>query len=77
MRPIPVNTEAVRLLVHYASILKNEDMAAAPKLQSLVSAICKTWRAGDRGNARCTAAANGRGVPAARLRASKPTLSKI
>jgi len=37
MRPIPVNTEALRLLVHYASMLKDSDMLATPEVQNLVS----------------------------------------
>src|ERR1700736_30844 len=38
MRPISVDTEALRLLVHYASMLKDEDMLATPDVQSVVSA---------------------------------------
>src|ERR1700684_4708334 len=36
-RPIPVNTEALRLLVHYAAMLKEEDWVTEPNLQSLMA----------------------------------------
>lgn len=72
LRPIPVNTEALRLLLHYATALKDEDMAAAPEVQSLVSSHLQDLAVLAIGATHDAAvAANGRGVPAARLRAIK------
>jgi AraC-like DNA-binding protein len=77
MRPIPVDTEALRLLVHYASALKEKDMLAAPEVQSLVSTHLKDLAALAIGATRDAAvAASGRGVPAARLRAIKADIVK-
>ena len=77
MRPIPVDTEALRLLVHYASVLKDKDMLAAPEVQSLVSTHLKDLAALAIGATRDAAvAASGRGVPAARLRAIKADIVK-
>jgi AraC-like DNA-binding protein len=77
MRPVPVNTEALRLLVHYATMLKDEDMAAAPEVQSLVSSHLQDLAVLAIGATRdATAVASGRGVPAARLRAIKADIVK-
>jgi AraC-like DNA-binding protein len=77
MRPIPVDTEALRLLVHYASALKAEDMAAAPEVQNLVSSHLRDLAVLAIGATRDAAVvAGGRGVPAARLRAIKADIVK-
>jgi AraC-like DNA-binding protein len=71
-RPIPVNTEALRLLVHYAAMLKGEDWVTDPQLQSLMASHLQDLAALAIGATRDAAmAAGGRGVPAARLRAIK------
>jgi AraC-like DNA-binding protein len=72
MRPIPVDTEALRLLVHYASMLKTEGMAAAPDVQRTISSHLQDLAVLAIGATRDAAAVAGsRGVPAARLRAIK------
>ncbi len=72
MRPIPVNTEALRLLVHYASALKNEAMLATPQLQSLISSHLQDLAVLVIGATRdAEMIAGSRGIPAARLRAIK------
>jgi AraC-like DNA-binding protein len=72
MRPIPVNTEALRLLVHYASALKNEDMLATPEVQSLISSHLQDLAVLAIGATRdAEMIASYRGIPAARLRAIK------
>jgi len=77
MRPIPVNTEALRLLVHYASMLKDRDMLATPEVQNLVSTHLHDLAALTIGATRDAAmVAVGRGVPAARLRAIKADIVK-
>ena len=77
MRPIPVNTEALRLLVHYASMLKDSDMLATPEVQNLVSTHLHDLAALTIGATRDAAmVAGGRGVPAARLRAIKADIVK-
>jgi AraC-like DNA-binding protein len=77
MRPIPVNTEALRLLVHYATLLKAEDMAAAPEVQSLVASHLQDLAVLAIGATRDAAVVAGsRGVPAARLRAIKADVVK-
>jgi AraC-like DNA-binding protein len=77
MRPIPINTEALRLLVHYAAMLKGEDMAAAPEIQGLVSSHLRDLAVLAIGPTRDAAVvASGRGVPAARLRAIKADIVK-
>jgi AraC-like DNA-binding protein len=72
MRPIPVNTEALRLLVHYAAMLKEESGLTEPHLQSLMASHLQDLAVLAIGATRDAAAvAGGRGVPAARLRAIK------
>jgi AraC-like DNA-binding protein len=72
MRPIPVNTEALRLLVHYAAMLKEENGFAEPHLQSLMASHLQDLAVLAIGATRDAAVvASGRGVPAARLRAIK------
>jgi AraC-like DNA-binding protein len=72
MRPIPVNTEALRLLVHYASALKHENMLVSQEIQSLISSHLQDLAVLAIGATRdAETIASGRGVPAARLRAIK------
>jgi AraC-like DNA-binding protein len=72
VRPIPKNTEALRLLVHYAGVLRDEDTLATPEVRSLVSTQLHDLAALAIGATRDAAAvAAGRGVRAARLRAIK------
>lgn len=72
MRPIPVNSEALRLLVHYATMLKGEDWVTEPQLQSLMASHLQDLAVLAIGATRDAAmVASGRGVPAARLRAIK------
>lgn len=76
-RPIPADSEALRLLVHYASILQDQDMLATSEAQSLVSTHLQDLAALAIGATRdAAAAASGRGVPAARLRAIKADILK-
>ena len=77
MRSIPVNTEAIRLLVHYADMLNQEDLFAAVEVQSVVSTHLQDLAALAIGATRDAAEeANGRGIPAARLRAIKADIVK-
>jgi AraC-like DNA-binding protein len=77
MRPIPVNTEALRLLVHYASLLEKEDMLATPDVQSLVSSHLQDLAVLAIGATRdAEMIANHRGIPAARLQAIKADISR-
>jgi AraC-like DNA-binding protein len=77
MRPIPVNTEALRLLVHYASALKNEDMLATPEVQSLISSHLQDLAVLAIGATRdAETIASHRGIPAARLRAIKADIAR-
>ena len=70
MRPIPVSTDALRLLVHYATMLKDEDMAAALEVQGLVSSHLQDLAVLAIGATRDAAVvASGRGAKAARLAA--------
>jgi len=72
MRPIPVNTEALRLLVHYAAMLKEEDWGTDPHLQGLMASHLQDLAVLAIGATRdASVIAGGRGVPAARLRAIK------
>jgi AraC-like DNA-binding protein len=76
-RPIPVNTEALRLLVHYAAMLKEEDWVTEPNLQSLMASHLQDLAVLAIGATRDAATvAGGRGVPAARLRAIKADIVK-
>jgi AraC-like DNA-binding protein len=71
-RPIPVNTEALRLLVHYAEMLQKEDQITDPNVQSLMANHVQDLAVLAIGATRDAAVvASGRGVPAARLRAIK------
>ncbi len=72
MRPIPVNTEALRLLVHYAAMLKEESWITDPHLQSLTANHLQDLAVLAIGATRdASVIAGARGVPAARLRAIK------
>ncbi len=72
MRPIPVSTEALRLLVHYAAMLKEESWLTDPPLQSMMASHLQDLAILAIGATRDAAiVAGGRGVPAARLRAIK------
>ena len=76
-RPIPVNTEALRLLVHYAAMLKEEDWVTEPNLQSLMASHLQDLAVLAIGATRDAATVvGGRGVPAARLRAIKADIVK-
>jgi AraC-like DNA-binding protein len=71
MRPVPVDTEALRLLVHYAAMLK-DDIVMAPDVQSLVVSHLQDLAVLAIGGTRdAIMVGRGRGVPAARLRAIK------
>src|SRR5580698_3670279 len=71
-RPIPVNTEALRLLVHYAAMLKEESWITDPHLQSLTANHLQDLAVLAIGATRdASVIAGSRGVPAARLRAIK------
>ena len=77
MRPIPADTEALRLLVHYAGALKNEDMLATPEIQSLISSHLQDLAVLAIGATRdAETIASSRGVPAARLRAIKADIAR-
>jgi AraC-like DNA-binding protein len=77
MRPIPVDTEALRLLVHYAGALKNEDMLATPEVQSLISSHLRDLAVLAIGATRDAGMiASHRGIPAARLRAIKADIAR-
>lgn len=77
MRPIPANTEALRLLVHYASTLKREDILVAPEIQSLTSSHLLDLAVLAIGATRdAEMIASGRGVRAARLRAIKADIAR-
>jgi AraC-like DNA-binding protein len=77
MRPIPVDAEAVRLLVHYAGMLKNEDMLATAEVQSLMSSHLRDLAALAIGATRdAEVVASSGGIPAARLRAIKADIVK-
>src|SRR5258708_17482497 len=77
MRPIPVNSEALRLLMHYASMLKNKDMFATPEVQSLMSSHLQDLAVLAIGATRdAEVVASSRGIPAARLRAIKADIVK-
>jgi hypothetical protein len=72
MRTIPVGTEALRLLAHYAAMLKEDDWITDPPLQSVMASHLQDLAALAIGATRDAAVvAGGRGVPAARLRAIK------
>jgi AraC-like DNA-binding protein len=76
-RPIPVNTEPLRLLMHYATMLKQEDMAADPAIQGVISGHLHDLAVLAIGGTRdASVAASRRGVPAARLRAIKADIVK-
>src|ERR1700761_8894966 len=71
-QPIPVNSEALRLLVHYAEMLKQESWVTDPGLQTLMANHLQDLAVLAIGATRDAAhMAAGRGVPAARLRAIK------
>jgi AraC-like DNA-binding protein len=76
-RPIPVNSEALRLLVHYADMLTKEDWVTDPHLQRLMTSHLQDLAVLAIGPTRDAAvAASVRGVPAARLRAIKADIVK-
>lgn len=75
-RPISGNTAALRLLVHYAGILRDEDALGTPEVRSLVVTHLHDLTALAIGATRAAgAAAAGRGVAAARLRAIKADIA--
>jgi AraC-like DNA-binding protein len=77
MRPIPVNTEPLRLLVHYGTMLKEENIASAPDVQNTVANHLQDLAVLAIGATRDAAVVAGsRGVPAARLRAIKADVVK-
>jgi AraC-like DNA-binding protein len=77
LRPIPVNTEALRLLVHYAAMLKEDNWITDPSLQSMMASHLQDLAVLAIGATRDAAmVAGGRGVPAARLRAIKADIAK-
>jgi AraC-like DNA-binding protein len=72
VRPIPADSEALRLLVSYSGILREEDALAMPEIRSTVTAHLHDLAALAIGATRDAAAVAGsRGVRAARLRAVK------
>jgi AraC-like DNA-binding protein len=72
LRPIPNDTQALRLLVGYAGILKDEQALATPELRELVATHVHDLAALALGATReTTTLAVDRGVRAARLRAVK------
>jgi AraC-like DNA-binding protein len=71
-QPIPANTEALRLLVHYAGVLRDDIQLGTPEPRTLVVTHLHDLVALAIGATRDAAAvAAGRGVRAARLRAVK------
>jgi AraC-like DNA-binding protein len=71
-QPIAADTGALRLLVHYAGILQDEDALDSPKIRGLVATHLLDLAALAIGAKRdAGAVAGGRGVRAARLRAIK------
>lgn len=77
IRPIPIETEAMRLLMHYVGALESEETLASPEIQSLVSAHLQDLAAIAVGATRDAAmVGSGRGVPATRLRAIKADVVK-
>jgi AraC-like DNA-binding protein len=74
-RPIPAACEALRLLVNYSGILRDEDTLATPEVRSMVATHLHDLAALAIGATRDAAAvASGRGVQAARLRAIKAAI---
>jgi AraC-like DNA-binding protein len=72
MRPIPVGSEALQLLLHYAAMLQQEDWVTEPSLQGLMASHLQDLAVLAIGATRdATVAAGSRGVPAVRLRAIK------
>ena len=72
VRPISTNTDAFRLLMHYAKVLLDEDMLATADVRSLVATHLHDLAALAIGATRDAAeVAGGRGVRAARLRSVK------
>jgi AraC-like DNA-binding protein len=72
LRPIPINSEALRLLVHYADMLKEESWVTDPNLQRLMASHLQDLAVLAIGAKRdATMEAGVRGLPAARLRAIK------
>jgi AraC-like DNA-binding protein len=72
LTPVPTDSEAMRLLVSYAGIFKDEHPLASPELRSMVATHLHDLAALAIGATRDAAAlATSRGVRAARLRAIK------
>lgn len=70
--PIPANSDALRLLVHSAGVLRDADALGTPDVQSVLATHLYDLVALAIGATRDAAAtASGRGVPTARLRAIK------
>lgn len=75
--PIPADAEALRLLVHYADVLRHDDALGTMEVQSLVVPHLHDLAALAIGATRdATAVAAGRGIRAARLRAIKDDILK-
>jgi AraC-like DNA-binding protein len=75
LRPIPADSEPLRLLVNYSSVLREENALATPEVRSLVATHLHDLAALAIGATRdATEAASGRGVQAARLRAIKAAI---
>jgi AraC-like DNA-binding protein len=72
VKPIPADSEALRLMVNYSSVLQDDDMLATPEIRSTVASHLHDLAALAIGATRDAAEiASGRGVQAARLRAIK------
>jgi AraC-like DNA-binding protein len=75
VRRIPADSEALRLLVNYTSVLQDEDTLATPEVRSMVAVHLLDLAALAIGATRDAAeVASGRGVQAARLRAIKAAI---
>jgi AraC-like DNA-binding protein len=76
-RLIPADTEALRLLVHYADVLRHDDALVTAEVQSLVVPHLHDLASLAIGATRdATVVAAGRGIRAARLRAIKDDILK-
>jgi AraC-like DNA-binding protein len=76
-RPIPANTEALRLLVHYVQLTLNNRQLASPELRRLFTAHIHDLVALAIGATRDAAnIAYGRGMRAARLQAAKAFITR-
>ena len=77
VRPIPASSESLRLLVHYAGVLRDEDALGTAPMRRLVAAQLRDLAALTIGATRDAAAVAGaQGVRAARLRAIKADIDE-